>query len=858
MAVIRQQNLLGQQRIDVPHLRSIESGAAGDFDLLAGQIMGGKQALVVKGFNLITTGAGGRQASTLQINVSGGIVIHHEASESGSIFFVPLDRDPETLSSTNSNVTGSFTANQVNYIGLDLIRSADSSTSDLVKFMDASTDLETPKTVPLARTLNYRFVISTEDFSSNPNVLPIAKVTTDANNNVATNGDGAIIEDARNLMFRLGQGGDAPNNQYAFPWAGTRYENLTDNVFAGGDKGIDSLKSWMDSIMTRLWEVGGGEYWYSATSDRDTKLVFGPDVLVSNNDNFEWTLGSETLEWSDVSIVFANSTGYVNEVADDSAVIEDGQCLYVDLDRTQNLTGGSALVAQVADMTTLGAPTVPGSRYIIAWRIGDDIHVREKAFEVGRALPVATTTGLGIVLLSRADFTDADNPVVIGRAGGTIVAPAGNSTGLTITGTGTASGVLSTGGSTAATNWATRRQGAGLVGLSGAAASAGLVGEAIGVLPGSRSTTLFGTGVLGVGDAAGIGVVGIGGGSNGNYGVWGQGSVGTNGGGIGGQASGEGYGVTGYGAHANGFGGYFTNTAASGQALYALGAASTGLAAGTGGATASAFLGGIGAAGDSSDIFALINGGNGGNGSNNFGAAGGVGGSGPAAASVGGFGGIGGYGEGGTGGTGGTNTFSGTGVAGGGGGTGLYGRGGVGGAPGPSATGGAGGPGVYGLGGAGTSGGANGPGGRFAAATAATDTVRQTAVKIDNGDLDMDGVVNPASDEPMLNKLTPSNICKAWGLVFSGATGGVSAGFNIASATTPGDELVVTLAEPLDSSLYSVNVTIEQIALANAAHVRVSRTSTSAFNIILRDSAGTKIDLNANTVTFAITVFGLQ
>jgi hypothetical protein len=44
MSANRQLNLLGQWRLDVPHLRSIESSVAADFDLLAGSMLGGGQA----------------------------------------------------------------------------------------------------------------------------------------------------------------------------------------------------------------------------------------------------------------------------------------------------------------------------------------------------------------------------------------------------------------------------------------------------------------------------------------------------------------------------------------------------------------------------------------------------------------------------------------------------------------------------------------------------------------------------------------------------------------------------------------------------------------------------------------------
>ncbi|NDD85747.1 hypothetical protein EBZ38_15910, partial [bacterium] len=274
MSVLRQQNWLGQQRIDVPHLRAVESSIAADFDLLAGQILAGSQPLVVKGFNVLTTGAVGNPATSLVLNTAGGIILHPTANEAGTIFGVSENQLSELLNSTNSKLDGNFTPNTTNYIGLNLKREADPETSDLVAFLDANTLEESIKTVPLARTLGYRIIVTTTDFSILPNVLPIAKVVTNSNNIVVS------IEDARPMLFRLAQGGSIPNSQSSYIW-NSRRENASGDVFAGGDKDLSSLKNFADAVMTRLWELGGGEYWYRPTSDRDIKLTFGNPTLPS-------------------------------------------------------------------------------------------------------------------------------------------------------------------------------------------------------------------------------------------------------------------------------------------------------------------------------------------------------------------------------------------------------------------------------------------------------------------------------------------------------------------------------------------------------------------------------------------------
>lgn len=404
MAAERQQNWLSEQRVDVPHLRAVESAIAADFDLLAGTIMAGRAPLVVSGFKLITTGI--THAQALQLQVADSSLIHFYASESGSIFHVPANQPIEILSSTNTNISGSFTPAQTNYIGLDLIRLADSTTNDLVEFMDTATLQETPKTVPLARTLTYKIVITTTDFDANPGLVPIARVKVDSNFAITE------VEDARNIFWRLGQGGTVPNPLNTYSWPSGRKEGSVTSDFTGGDKTITSQKSWMDAIMTRLWELGGGEFWYSPTADHNVVMARTGSPFVSSGEYFEWS--GTNLHWKGLMFTFANSTGVTNTVANvitDTAGTTDlaaGECVYVDLDRTSNAT----LNAVKAPLNLVGSPDVPGSRWVLAWRIGSSIYVRDQSYAVGSSFKLATTAAAGGVLLSASDSA-AISPVAV-------------------------------------------------------------------------------------------------------------------------------------------------------------------------------------------------------------------------------------------------------------------------------------------------------------------------------------------------------------------------------------------------------------------------------------------------------------
>jgi hypothetical protein len=419
MAIIRRFNFLPEERFDVPHARMLESSVSADFDMLAGKGLAGRKPLVLRGFTIPVTGTIGQLASTLQLSVASGLIFHYGASESGTVFAVSDTQAAEVLTGTNPNVVGSFVANTTNYVGLDLNRNPDATTVDTVEILDLSINQEVPEVVPLAITLQYKIIISTQAFSSSTNVLPIAKVVTDSNNNVVS------ITDARNMMFRLGSGGDSVNALNTYAW-GTRAENNVvftggSDPFAGEDKLLNNLKSWQDAMMTSIWEVRGGEYWYAPANRDNVKLLFGQPTLVANNDNFN--LSGGLISWSGLAVAYENAISgtYFNTITANTSgiAITNGQCLYVDIIRES----AAALVANVINLASLGTSTIPGRRFVIAWMQNNLLFVRDKAYEVGRAFPVATTSVLGLVELAAASATSS-TPLVITDGGGTITGTA--------------------------------------------------------------------------------------------------------------------------------------------------------------------------------------------------------------------------------------------------------------------------------------------------------------------------------------------------------------------------------------------------------------------------------------------------
>ncbi len=278
MAIQRRTNALSQERIDLSTWRAVESAVSNDFDQTVQAIITGTtQGYFLRGFNIEIASAIGGPANGLQLSVDPGAILHINASQSGTIYMVPTGTPNQTLNSaTNTIVTGAFTPNAINYIGLDYARNPDPTTDAQSYFWDPTSNSETTMIVPQAIIMTYTVNISTTSWPSN--LLPIATVTTDAGNNVIS------ITDARWLLFRLGTGGASPNPFYVYPWIDGRTENpstsTSDGVdpFYGGDKQLQSLKDWMNAIMSALEEIKGTTYWYSSLTAYGSIALLREDI----------------------------------------------------------------------------------------------------------------------------------------------------------------------------------------------------------------------------------------------------------------------------------------------------------------------------------------------------------------------------------------------------------------------------------------------------------------------------------------------------------------------------------------------------------------------------------------------------
>jgi hypothetical protein len=381
MAVRRSQNWLNQQRVDVPHLRSIESAVRNDFDeLLSSVVIGEDASYVVRGFELNMVGAIGSSASSLQMIVENSSLLHGNSDNAGTFFEVATGTPNETLSSTtNTKVVGSFTPSATNYVGIELVRAVDNATTAQVFLWNPTNKTEISRTVPLAETFDYNIIITSSIWASN--VLPIAVVETDGSNNVLS------VDDRRPMLLRLGTAGTStPDPFYKYDWS-THAEGREENFwssssavspFRGGDKQLLHLKEWMDAVMSQILEIKGTTYWYSENKGGSIIKLRGDiaNLQMTGSGQFTHATVPNTdpgqINWdSDIYLNFIGSrlrykiNSYPvtepNSVAADKYVtLADNQVAYINIvrgvDVVPNLifTNGSAIVSSVGAVSWTG------------------------------------------------------------------------------------------------------------------------------------------------------------------------------------------------------------------------------------------------------------------------------------------------------------------------------------------------------------------------------------------------------------------------------------------------------------------------------------------------------------------------
>lgn len=265
MSVLGRLLFASAERLDLPDLLSIDSFVAGDFKFLLKGLVGDDRPYILRGFDVINPGdAIGSQSLSVRVADS---VVFFPGSLAGPFF-----HGLEEGNSSAQPLVPDLKKNATNFVYLTF--STFDTAKDTRAFFDPDIDGgeggEFTQDIDTESVLQTEINVSVSGFPDN--VVPITIVTV---------GPTVIedIEDARDGLFRLGEGGinpdpfatynfrEDPSAAFARKEPPNKMNSALDpNAFEGGDKNIDSLKEWMNVVMTKLLELGGTTYWYEDTS----------------------------------------------------------------------------------------------------------------------------------------------------------------------------------------------------------------------------------------------------------------------------------------------------------------------------------------------------------------------------------------------------------------------------------------------------------------------------------------------------------------------------------------------------------------------------------------------------------------
>lgn len=334
MAVLGRLLVSSAERLDLPDLLSLDSYAAGDWKYFLRGIVGNDKPYILKGFDVIDPlSAIGTQSCSIRVADS---VTFYPGSNSGSFFHGLEEGNPNS-----APLVPELRKNAVNYVYLTF--STFNTSVDTRAFWDPDKDGvaggEFTQDINTESVLKVDVNVSTGSFPAN--TIPVAKITV---------GPVVItaIEDARDLMFRLGSGGINPNPFNTYGWRSlpsgsyARQEPPTQmlaggvNPFQGADKNILTLKEWMDAIMSKLRELGGTTYWYDDTSSFSIITNFYDAVATAFKSKGKWVHDTVTpglLTWTEDIQIKMTSDPRTYIIRQGSKNLADEQVMWIDKER---------------------------------------------------------------------------------------------------------------------------------------------------------------------------------------------------------------------------------------------------------------------------------------------------------------------------------------------------------------------------------------------------------------------------------------------------------------------------------------------------------------------------------------------
>ncbi len=356
MAVLGRTLFASSERIDLPDLLSVDSFTVGDFKYLIKSLIGDTKPYVLRGFDIIDpANAIGDQNISIRVSDS---VVFYPGSNSGPFYYGLPEGN-----ATSVPLVPELRKNATNFVYLTF--TTIDTAQDNRAFWDPDKNGvggEFNQNVNTESVLSIQVGVSVASFPDN--TIPVCKVKVGPS--IIEN-----IEDCRNMLFRLGSGGSAPDPFSTFAFrsdpnaAFARTEppalmttTIDPNAFVGGDKNIYTLKEWMDVTMTKIKELGGSRYWYE---DAGLSLanIFTDGVASTFKSKGQWIHDAEVpgdIQWTE-DILYKN-------IADPREIIirasekhlENNDVLYLKKVRDASINTGNVLVEWVNGALYVNGP----------------------------------------------------------------------------------------------------------------------------------------------------------------------------------------------------------------------------------------------------------------------------------------------------------------------------------------------------------------------------------------------------------------------------------------------------------------------------------------------------------------------
>jgi hypothetical protein len=357
MAVLGRLLVSSAERLDLPDFLSIDSYTQGDFKYLMKSFVGSVRPYILKGFDVIDPG-NSIGSQNIAISIANSVVYHAE-SKAGPFFYGLEEGNPKA-----APLIPELRKNATNYVYLVL--TTFESAKDTRAFWDPDKEGgvggEFTQDVNTESVLTVDVNVSVSTFPEN--TIPICKVVVGASFIES-------IEDARDMMFRLGSGGISPNplTRYNFreePLAAYKRlepntlmdSSLSPNSFRGGDKNIETLKEWMDVVMTKLLELSGTTYWYEDASSYSLVNIFKDSLATSIRSKGTWENSDITpglLEWTEDIVIQSMTDKKDVIIRSGNKNLSNNQVMFVQHTRNAPINTGSISVTW-----TNGLPYVNG------------------------------------------------------------------------------------------------------------------------------------------------------------------------------------------------------------------------------------------------------------------------------------------------------------------------------------------------------------------------------------------------------------------------------------------------------------------------------------------------------------------